>query len=152
MKRIVARVSPVFMAAVLALTVAAPSVAYNNANAENILMRRVDPVQCGTHIRLKAKVVNRRGYGVRNAIVKFRLRGTWPPGRIGPSPAKWRERAATNNRGVARSSATYGRSLPWVKFWCGSKAGYRTIRTRVPNSGARGKLTIYCGPKQGCTG
>lgn len=150
MNRIVGRTGMVFLAAASALLVASPVLAYNNGNADQILLRRLNKITCGTKIRLAADVLNASGGPVRNAQVRFRLdRG----GRLGPDSVRLREHTVTDREGRARPPAnSEGARLPYLRIRCGSNPGYRTVRAHVPQSDAAARLKIWCGPARGCDG
>jgi len=150
-KRIFVRTGMAIVVLLTTLLTAAPVSAYNNPNADQILLRRMDAIRCGRKIRLAADVLDRRDAPVGNAQVRFRLiEGV---GRLGPDSDRDTEYTVTGSAGRARPPAnSEGALLPYLVMPCESRAGWRTVRASVPGSGAVARLRIYCGPSSGCTG
>lgn len=132
MKRFIA----LFGAVVMTLAMAAPAGAYHGAPGMQIRMSRLDPLECGTNIRLAVDVVNHRGEAVSGIEVTVNLRFQYRPGdRVGPKlSTPYSEQTITDAEGRATSVEAAGR--PYIKLTC--RTGERILRATI--RGHNGKI------------
>ena len=146
MKRLIA----LFGALVLTLTLAAtPAFGYQQHLGLQIRMSRVDPLKCGTQIRIAVDVVDYQGAVVPNKSGKLTLRWQSHPGdRVGPNLATpYTEKFLTDVFG--RGQSTEGAGLPWAMLTC--DMGARVLRASVYNTGGgvlvRSTMVLNCRKK-----
>jgi hypothetical protein len=145
MKRLVA----FFAALLLTLTVVSPAFAYEHHLGLQIRMSRVDPLKCGTQIRIAVDVVDYQGEVVPDKNGKLTLRWQFRANdRVGPNLATpYTELFLTDSFG--RGQSTEGVGVPWVKLVC--KTGVRVLRASIYNNSGgvlvRSTLALDCRKK-----
>lgn len=115
----------------LVLVGAVPVSAYNNVNGYDLRLSRLDPLACGTPIRLQALLTQKGGTPAGGITVQFSiLKGAGDT----VSPAS----AVTNGSGIAITRVTIA---------CGSQPPHQVLATVANDASAR--ITL-CGSAQSC--
>lgn len=119
-------------AAMLAFGAAAPTLAYTHVNNEHIRLSRLDPVVCGTPIRIDALVTDEHGTPSVGITVTFSLSNGEAGDVLSP------QSSITSSSGHAGTTLT----MSCLK-------GPRTVRASEPG-GAHASITFVCNAGQGC--
>lgn len=119
------------LALVVLLLAVAPVSAYNNVNEYHLRLTRLDPLACGTPIRLQALLTTKSGTPVSGIAVQFAIaKGAGDI--VAPTSV------VTNTDGIAITNVTID---------CGSQPPHQVLASVANNASAR--ITL-CGAAQSC--
>jgi hypothetical protein len=146
------RLIAVVAAALLVLTIAGPAFAYHGSLGLQIRMARLDPLQCGTNIRLAVDVVDRHGELRSGVDVNLSMHNKRRNDRLGPQlGTPYTEETRTDANGRATSTEAPGR--PYVRLACFPQT--RQVVARIySHDGQRllveKVLRLRCNHQNGC--
>ena len=120
------------VALVLALFAAVPAYAYNNVNTYDLRLTRLDPLACGSPIRLQALLTVKGGTPASGITVQFAILKGAPGDTVDPTSA------VTNGAGIA---------ITRVTIECGSKPPHQVLASVANDASAR--ITL-CGSASSC--
>lgn len=118
------------LATLLLLMAAGPAFGYNEENVKHIRITRLDPVDCGTPIRLVADLRDKRGSAVPGATVNWSFK---------------KQEAGDSLAPTTTASDAEGRARTEVTLSC--EKGNRIVRAAVPGDGAA-IITIQFNPNK----